>query len=651
MGVFKRTFRLTVCEPDAPYTDLADLGDITFAITTYSAWDYSIGLVATTVAAVRQAFSDNNVDTSELYLTYGIDDRASSSVKADQESLIGVMPAIVDNFVEFGFSNWAIHAQRKLKLTASDGAVAISYGVITANALFPSSTSPLLYYPYINGELVTRSGFYVPPLSGRAVVMMIPESALVDGQLVPTGNSGIIGNDISFIWQRGGLYWSPVGSVTFGNGAIDFLNGIPADPEPSTDPYEPGGYSGTGGGGGGQNFASTPIGRTPLPTLSFADTGFCRIYNPTLSELQALANYMWTDDTFLQTVVNHAKQLLEDPIEAIISLSLVPVPVPNGTAQEVKVLFIPTGVSMPPVTNQFVEVDCGTLSLPVEDQYGAALDFNPYTKIDLYLPYIGQVSIDVDEVMYKTMHCVYRVDVVTGMCVAIISVGTGTDETVLYQFAGHCGVQMPLNSADFSGWVGAIVTAAKTIGGLAAAGAGGGGAAAALIGGPTPVTSKTTRITQGGGHNFQSSQTVRNPATGRQVTAGTMKAERVNLPEVTTSVHESSPASFGELAFRGAVNTVDSIIGSKMHFEHAGSFSGNSGYIAGVRRPYAILKRPRQCYPENYASYRGFPAMIYMSLGDCVGYTEVHDIHLTGISATNPELGELAQLLKTGVIL
>lgn len=443
-------------------------------------------------------------------------------------------------------------------------------------------------------------------------------------------------------------------AIQLRNGNINSLsleNYIKGISPSGIDPYELGGYSGTGGGGGGQNFTSVPIGRAPLPTLSFADTGFCRIYNPTLSQLQALANYMWTDDTFLQTLINHAKQLLEDPVEAIISLSLVPVPVPNGTAQEVKVLFIPTGVSMPPVTNQFVEVDCGTLSLPVEDQYGAALDFNPYTKIDLYLPYIGQVSIDVDEVMYKTMHCVYRVDVVTGMCVAIISVGTGTDETVLYQFAGHCGVQMPLNSADFSGWVGAIVTAAKTIGGLAAAGAGGAGPAAALIGGPSPSTSKTTRTTQGGGYSFQSSQTGRNPSTGRQITLGTESRARTNLPEVVTTTHETTPASFGELAARGTANTVDAIIGSKMHFEHAGSFSGNSGYIAGVRRPYAILKRPRQCYPENYASYRGFPAMIYMNLGDCTGYTEVHDIHLTGISATNPELGELAQLLKTGVIL
>ena len=428
--------------------------------------------------------------------------------------------------------------------------------------------------------------------------------------------------------------------------------------EPSTDPYEPGGYSGTGGGGGGQNFSSDAIGFAPLPTLSFADTGFCRIYNPTLTQLQALASYMWTDTTFLQTVINHAKQLLENPMEAIISLSMVPVSVPQGSAETVKVLFISTGVSMAPVTNQFVEVDCGTLALPVEDQYGAALDFNPYTSIDLYLPYIGQVTIDIDEVMYKTMHCVYRVDVVTGMCVACISVLEGADgvagETVLYQFAGHCGIQMPLTSADFSGYVGAIIGATKMVAGLAAAGAGAPGIAAGIIGAPSPQTSRTSSVTteNGGGATWSNYATTRNPKTGRQITAATSGGESTVKPRVTAreTTHTTDPPSFGELAMRGAVNTVDGVMGGKMHVEHSGGFTGTSGYIAGVRRPYAIIKHPNQCYPENYSSYKGFPAMIYMSLGDCEGYTEVHDVQINGMSATNPELGELAELLKTGVI-
>lgn len=488
--------------------------------------------------------------------------------------------------------------------------------------------------------------------------LVVPSESIVDGMILTTAQ----------LYYFQVLFNNTTTSnasavINYTNTNIDFINwynGLSrtVEPEPAEDPYFPGGYSGTGGGGGGQNFGSDVVGFAPLPTLSFADTGFWRIYNPTLSELRSLATYMWTDASFLQTVINHAKQLLENPMESIISLSLVPVHVVQGTPEIVKVLFISTGVTMGPVTNQFVEVDCGTLALPVTDQYGAALDFNPYTSIDLYLPYIGQVTIDIDEVMYKTMHCVYRVDVVTGMCVACISVLEGTDgvagETVLYQFAGHCGIQMPLTSADFSGYVGAIIGATKMVAGLAAAGAGAPGIAAGIIGAPSPQTSRTSSVTteNGGGATWSNYATTRNPKTGRQITAATSGGESTVKPRVTAreTTHTTDPPSFGELAMRGAVNTVDGVMGGKMHVEHSGGFTGTSGYIAGVRRPYAIIKHPNQCYPENYSSYKGFPAMIYMSLGDCDGYTEVHDIQINGMSATNPELGELAELLKTGVI-
>lgn len=484
-------------------------------------------------------------------------------------------------------------------------------------------------YNGTNRELVS----YTPPISGVFGICSVK-----------------FNRDFDFTISIG--YTGPTLAALYTAGNDIMGNAVPDDP------YAPGGDSGEGGGGGEQNFDPDVITPTPLPTFSFADSGFCRIYKPTLTELRALANYMWTDDDFLTTVLNHAKQLLEDPMESVISFSLVPVVPPTSTPESVKVLFIPiTGVTMAPVTNQFVEVDCGTLSFAKEDGYGSALDFNPYTTIDLYLPFIGQVTLDTDEVMYKTIKCKYNVDVVTGMCVASISVMTDLGESVLYQYAGHCGVQMPLTSADFSGYVGAIIGATKMVAGLAAAGAGAPAIGAGIVGGPTPQTSTTTThrepdVTTIGGVSTRA--TTRNPATGRQVTAGTSARTPQDITRTygdRTSTYATSPPSFGELATKGAVNTVDAVMGGKMIIQHSGGFTGNSGFIAGVTYPYAIIKRPRQCRPANYAKYHGYPSMIYMNLGSVSGYTEVNEIHLEGMSATNPELGEIAMLLKSGVIL
>lgn len=640
MAVRKFVFDVYVCGENAPYEDLVYIGKYSACFPTYSEITTPIPTGQVQNVALAQSYLDscgierNSIETFHIY-----------EGNNGEDTYISSMSAVVGDFV---VSDFPIRNYGGRRIKVKDGArEAISLQTIT-NFVdgFPAGTASIVFRDYSNGVLDTSFNIYLPPLSNRTV--------FIAGDVGNYSPSNVY-YQFGYAYNRNNPIILTVSTMAITEAMIEWLNAyVPF----SSDPYAPGGYSGAGGGGGGQNFASDAIGFAPLPTLSFAATGFCRIYNPTLTQLQALASYMWTDTTFLQTVINHAKQLLENPMEAIISLSMVPVSPDIGASETVKVLFISTGVSMAPVTNQFKEIDCGTLSLPVEDQYGAALDYNPYTSIDLYLPYIGQVTIDIDEVMYKTMHCVYRIDVVTGMCVACISVLEGTDgvagETVLYQFAGHCGVQMPLTSADFSGYVGAIISATKMVAGIAAAGAGAPGLAAGIIGAPSPQTSRTSSVTteSGGGATWSNYATTRNPKTGRQITAATSGGESSVKPRVTTreTTHTADPPSFGELAMRGAVNTVDGVMGGKMHVDHSGGFTGTSGYIAGVRRPYAIIKHPNQCYPENYAGYKGYPAMIYMNLGDCEGYTEVHDIQITGMSATNPELGELAELLKTGVI-
>lgn len=396
------------------------------------------------------------------------------------------------------------------------------------------------------------------------------------------------------------------------------------------DPYAPFGNTEEGGGEVDPDPEDDDIEEPTLPGLSFAATGLCRIYRADLTALNQLASYMWTDNTFLQTLVNHAIQLIENPMDAIISLCLVPVAPPAfsvGAAEAVSVMYIPTPASMWPVINQFARVDCGTLDL--EETYGSALDYNPYTKVSCFLPYIGFVDLDTDEVMGKTLNVVYRIDVVTGVCVAMIKV----NGEVMYQFSGHCAIQMPLSSADFSTVISSLLQAGKLVAGAALTAAGAPEVGGMLLDAPQ-VSQPSTTVRKMVG-------TERNPNTGRQITTGT----------VTETVEKTGkPLSLGELAKRQSANTVGAIMNSKFGIEHSGGFSGNSGYL-GVRRPFIIVKRPRLANPEQYGQYNGRPSMIYLNLGTCTGYTEVQSIQLTGIAATNSELSEIATLLKTGVIL
>lgn len=433
----------------------------------------------------------------------------------------------------------------------------------------------------------------------------------------------VLDNDISVL---PGLYEFRL-FLAVANAAQVHVGHIPAD----EDPYAPGGTSQPSD--GTPDFTETSESISPGSTfpISFQSTGLCRVYVPSITDLNDLASYLWTDQTFLDTIKNILINQFENFMEAVISLTMVPCQVPKGTAQPVKVMFLPTGLSFPPATQQFVEVDCGYVD--ITERYASALDYNPYTKVSLYLPFIGTVPLDTDEVMGHRVKCVYTIDVVSGACVAKIMVDyPDSSNGVLYQFSGHCSISMPLTAADFSGYYAAAMSGLKMASGIAAAGAGAPGLAGTLLGEPTAHPSSTTTVTR---------TTARNAATGRQILSGT---------ESTETSHTPGQASFKELATRASVNTVGAVINSKFSVEHSGGFTGNTGFL-GVQAPYIIITRPDMCNPDEYGAYNGRPSMMYLYLGNLSGFTQVQNIKLTGIPATNPELGEIAELLKTGVIL
>lgn len=398
----------------------------------------------------------------------------------------------------------------------------------------------------------------------------------------------------------------------------DFVDNLPPPP----DPMEPIGPSGPGGGNGNFDNDSDIIEDSSLPTLSAADTGFTRIYSPTLSQVQALARYLWTDETVIETIWNKIKQIFENPMDAIIAFNLVPVPVEISGTKNFALMYIDTGVSMNTVQNQFVDVDCGTFE--IKEYYGSALDYSPNTKISCFLPFIGVVTLNTDEVMNTTLQVKYRVDIVSGSCVAKVFV----NGSVLYQFSGHCSIPIPFTASDYSSYLSAAIGVAK----LAIGAAVGGGAGAAAAGASEIDVEQATH-----GIDFSSMSADESVST-------TMAAMDEARSKNTTA------ASYKGIASQNITNVVGTVMGAKLHVEHSGSFSGNTGYL-GVRRPYLIIQRPRMCMPNEYRKFNGYPSMITLNIGDCKGYTKVQQIQLQGVSATNPEQSEILQLLKGGIII
>lgn len=240
---------------------------------------------------------------------------------------------------------------------------------------------------------------------------------------------------------------------------------------PDEDPYAPGGTTDTGGGTGTFDGTSVDVDFSTLPSLSAVDTGFITLYNPSLTQLQSLASYMWSGlfdiDTF--------KKLFADPMQAILGLSIVPGPVPNGGTQNVKIGNIDSGISMTKAASQYIDIDCGTLN--VEEYWGAYLDYEPYTKAEIFLPFIGVHQIAIDDIMNKSVHIKYHIDLLSGGCACEIKCGG----SVLYTFIGSCAVSIPVTGSDWTNLLNGVLSAASAIGTMVATGGAAAPAAAGTI--------------------------------------------------------------------------------------------------------------------------------------------------------------------------
>lgn len=242
--------------------------------------------------------------------------------------------------------------------------------------------------------------------------------------------------------------------TTMGRRASDILTDTEADPQddPNNDPYAgnaaTGGQSGTGGGHftpippatGTYDPGSDPNPVPGLPTISAADTGFITLFNPTPAQLKNLAQYMWGSLFDVTTW----KKIFADPMDCILGLSIVPVNVPSGGTDTVQVGNISTGITMNKASSQFVEVDCGSIS--IGEKWKAYLDYSPYTKLSIFLPYIGAHDLNIDDIQINTIGVKYHIDILSGACVAFITAGGN----VIAQYSGQCSISIPVTSNDFT---------------------------------------------------------------------------------------------------------------------------------------------------------------------------------------------------------
>lgn len=225
------------------------------------------------------------------------------------------------------------------------------------------------------------------------------------------------------------------------------------------------------------NPVDTGTGGTSVPTAPTGSaSALWSVYHPTQAQVNSFGAWLW-GSPFLTNI----GKLFQNPIEGVISLHKIFVPPVDSGSGNIVVGTLDSGVASATVNEQYVEIDCGSVNL--DEDFGNVFDYEPYTKVALYLPFVGIVPLNVADVMRSTIDVKYGVDIFTGACIAMVSVSRDGNDAVLYQYSGNCAVHYPLSNVQQSQLLSGLITVAAGVGAIVATGGAAAPAAATGIAG------------------------------------------------------------------------------------------------------------------------------------------------------------------------
>ena len=332
-----------------------------------------------------------------------------------------------------------------------------------------------------------------------------------------------------------------------------------------------------------------------LPTLGTLGV-FNRCFAMSANQVNALVDDLWSaDDTVFQAIIDGLALLGGNPIEGIIDLRLYPFSISQflSTSNTSNIIIgrtkLPTATGQKLNTNACAVIDLG--SITIGKKYKNFMDFEPFSRYKLYVPYCGGCDLPANLVVGHTIKITMYVDLNTGSANAVIKI----DGRNFKYVNGTIGVSIPVTSNDASNYATSIIQAgANTI-----------NTAANAVGGTIGNALKGN--------------------VGGAITSG-----------ITGAVNTAVSA----MDFSTKLNDVD----IQMQGTASPSCSlYNPNYCYLLREYHAPI------IPSNYGHCVGYECRINGNLSSMSGYTVFADYDLSNCTGTDDEKKELSVLLRAGV--
>lgn len=157
-------------------------------------------------------------------------------------------------------------------------------------------------------------------------------------------------------------------------------------------------------------------------------TNFYTVYAPTDENMKKINNTVFIDNN--------------DVMGKFISYKKFWCVVPTDGIAEMKAGTYDFKFEAPVIHGNILDVDCGTVS--VDEKYHSVLDYSPFSRLTMFLPFVGFVDLDDKLVMNNNVRVNYRVDVLSGRCLAEVYVKLDeTTESCIASYAGTIASDEP----------------------------------------------------------------------------------------------------------------------------------------------------------------------------------------------------------------
>lgn len=233
-----------------------------------------------------------------------------------------------------------------------------------------------------------------------------------------------------------------------------------------------------------------------MPSVGVSNVGFVNVYKTTQGALQNLGADLFPDfvppptpepstdvataltmglNNVVENITNFLNTYINSNIvDYIIDCHCLPVSPTIGENEQIKIGFKTFPQSAFRVTSDYVDFNCGTLSL--KEYYGNFIDYVG-TSASLYLPFIGFVPIKNEYFQSGELTVKYRFNIIDGSFMAYVlatSSKSNLKDTVIGTYSGNACVHIPITGTNYANMVSglvngatAIATAKKNVGALA----------------------------------------------------------------------------------------------------------------------------------------------------------------------------------------